>query len=112
MESLLTSTIGPILKVPMTSSLDTKVRRGISAKGICIAWTTLSHSFKVSKEPSEVLKTIAQIIVGTIAQLLVINALNHFFILSLRKPSVINCPAYVPVMVLLCPAANKPIPHI
>ena len=27
---------------------------------------------------------------------------------KLRKPSMANCPAYVPVIVLLCPAANTP----
>lgn len=30
----------------------------------------------------------------------------------LRKPSITNCPAYVPVIVELCPAASRPMAQI
>lgn len=47
-------------------------------------------------------------IAGTIATDLVIITLYHTGNLKSRKPSMTNCPAYVPVIVELYPAASRP----
>lgn len=74
----------------MTSSLDTNVISGMSAKGIWIDWSTLSHSFRTSNEESDVLNHTATAMVGTIAKLLVINALIHLFSFQFRNPLMIT----------------------
>lgn len=42
---------------------------------------------------------------GPRAMIRVTKTRFHFGICKRKKPSITNCPAYVPVMVLLCPAA-------
>ena len=49
---------------------------------------------------------------GKIAMDLVRRTLFHTGIWKFRKPSITNCPAYVPVIVELYPAANSPTAHI
>lgn len=53
-------------------------------------------------------KTVVKI-VGKIAIERVINTRCQRFHFKFKKPSIANCPEYVPVIVDDCPAANKPI---
>ena len=70
-----------------------------------------SHSFKISPAVALDDETIATAIAGPIAKVRVINTRTHGLTFQFKKPSITNCPANVPVMVELCPAANNPIAH-
>lgn len=75
------------------------------ANGSCKLWSTFSHALNRSVARMSLSMNIVTANAGPSAIIRVSRTRCHLGILSCRNPSITNCPAYVPVMVLLCPAA-------
>ncbi len=84
----------PMTKSPITRTLETRQRRGISANGSWIDCSTFSHSLSWSSSFSELSKRRATATVGTIATNRVTSTRIHFFTRRSKKPAITNCPAY------------------
>lgn len=78
-----------------------KVRSGIMANGSCRLCNTFSHALIRSVARVSPPMKIVTASAGPSAIIRVRRTLCHFGILSCRNPSMTNCPAYVPVIVLL-----------
>eukprot|EP00982_Pelagococcus_subviridis_P006483 30135-Pelagococcus_subviridis.AAC.17 len=90
---------------PMTFSAAQNFTSGMSANGSWKNRITDDTTMSVSACSSPAMMHTSSD--GMIAALRVRNARSTGFIFSSRKPSMTNCPAYVPVMVLLCPDASS-----
>lgn len=96
----------PLTNSPIIATFEVNAIHGIVANGNCSAMTAFNVSFMLVKS-SILLKTATQN-VGTIAISRVKSTRFHRAHCKLRNPSIANWPEYVPVMVLLWPAAKMP----
>ena len=100
---------------PTTAGLAVRKSSGMIANGSWTLCKMLSHWFMRSSDvavPDPSSSNIsATATVGTNATALVTSARCNVPIFKFRKPDITNCPAYVPVIVELIPAANSPSAH-
>lgn len=88
----------PLTNSPIICGLLVNAIVGIVAKGNCKLMIALRISF-IFVRSSRLLKNAKQN-VGMMAIVLVNNTLFHLAHCKLRKPSIVNCPAYVPKKII------------
>lgn len=96
----------PFANSPITLVLEVNVTKGMTANGSCSVMITFRKSFNTVI--SSMLLKYATQNVGIIAIVRVKTTRRQRTHLKFRKPSITNCPAYVPVIVADCPDAKIP----
>mmetsp|Transcript_30999 Transcript_30999/g.77539 ORF Transcript_30999/g.77539 Transcript_30999/m.77539 type:complete len:224 (-) Transcript_30999:973-1644(-) len=85
---------------------------GRTAKGSCTDCSTLRYSSASSPAVGFAWQSSATATAGPSASARVRRVRFHLSIRRERNPSMMYCPASVPVMVLLCPAASSPMAQV